>query len=212
MMGQADAYNDDGSPVEQSRRTFMVNAVVALGAVTGIGIAIPVLSSLAPAAGTAVANWTPLNTEELNAIEASATRPVRIDFVMSYKDGYSPEDNRKLNVWGIRIDDATMRAKRPDLFAGRGKLPYPVVNMGFTVFSPICPHLGCRYDWNPDISRLRCKCHGSEFGNAGEHLAGPAQRGLDPLPLRFKGGLAEVTWIHYNGNKPSRIVMSYAPA
>lgn len=211
-MGQADAYQDEGTPTEQSRRTFMVNAVVALGAVTGIGIAIPVLTSLAPTADALAANWSPLNIEELKRIEASTTRPVEIDFVLAHKDGYEPEESKPLKVWGIRIDDATMRAKRPDLFAGPGKLPYQVVNMGFTVFSPICPHLGCRYDWNPDISRLRCKCHGSEFGNAGEHLAGPAQRGLDPLPLRFKGGIAEVTWIHYDGNAPSRIVMSYAPA
>jgi Rieske Fe-S protein len=211
-MGHCDAYKDEGTPEEQSRRTFMVNAVVALGAVTGIGIAIPVVTSLMPAAGSLAANWTPLSPDEFKKLEAATATPVKVNIAPSGTDGYFPEATAKEFVWAIRIDEATMRAKRPDLFAGSGKLAYPVVNMGFTVFSPICPHLGCPYEWKPEKTRFVCPCHGSEYSNVGEHLEGPAQRGLDPLPLRAYSGAAEITWIHYNGNAPSRIVLSYRPA
>jgi hypothetical protein len=43
----------------------------------------------------------------------------------------------------------------------------------------------------------------------GEYLAGPAPRGLDPLPFREKNGVAEVTWIQYKQQQPSRVVISY---
>ncbi len=44
----------------------------------------------------------------------------------------------------------------------------------------------------------------------GTHLAGPAPRGLDPLPLREQNGIAEVMWIVYQSNTtPDRIVISY---
>ena len=52
---------------------------------------------------------------------------------------------------------------RPELFSGSDKLPYPVVNMGFVVFSPICPHLGCKYAWNDAQNKFLCPCHGSVY-------------------------------------------------
>ena len=47
------------------------------------------------------------------------------------------------------------------LFAAGDKLPYPVVNLGFAIFSPICPHLGCRYSWIDDQKKFVWPCHGS---------------------------------------------------
>ena len=90
---------------------------------------------------------------------------------------------------------------------GGDKLPYPVGYMGFTIFSPICPHLGCRYSWVDAQSKFICPCHGSEYTNLGEHLAGPAPRGLDPLPLRDMNGKAELTWIEYKQNTPDLVVL-----
>jgi Rieske Fe-S protein len=52
-----------------------------------------------------------------------------------------------------------------------------------------------------------CPCHGSVYSNFGEHLAGPAQRGLDPLPLRKDGSSVEVTWIEYKQGTPDHIVL-----
>lgn len=208
-MGHAEAYKDEGTPEEQSRRTFMVNAVIAMGGVIGLGLAIPLVTSLVPAADALSANWSPLTDAEFKALQKATDKPVKVTFAVKIKDGYLPEAANEQFVWAIKVDEATIKAKRPELFGGVEKVPYPVVNMGFVLFSPICPHLGCRYSWNDEKSKFLCPCHGSQFTNVGEHVAGPAQRGLDPLPLREQSGKAEVTWIVYQNNLPNHIVLSY---
>ncbi len=63
-----------------------------------------------------------------------------------------------------------------------------------TVFSPICPHLGCRYNWHPKKQQFICPCHGSVFAKDGRVLGGPAPRPLDTLPTRIKDGDLYVEW------------------
>jgi Rieske Fe-S protein len=117
-------------------------------------------------------------------------------------------------VWGVKFtpdQEQSFKAKRPDLFEKKAdEVPYPAVNMGFVVFSSICPHLGCRYLWNAEAKRFACPCHGSQFGIQGDKLAGPAPRGLDPLPFRDTSGKAEITWIQYKSGTPDRIIVSYS--
>ena len=67
-------------------------------------------------------------------------------FTLKFTDGYLPEQSAAEYVWGIKVsDNAKFMAARPDIFGTDGKadVPYDVVNMGFVIFSPICPHLGC---------------------------------------------------------------------
>jgi menaquinol-cytochrome c reductase iron-sulfur subunit len=209
-MGHAEAYKDEGTPQEQSRRTFMVQATLALGGLIGLGIAIPVVSSLIPSSDSLGSTGSPLTGDELAQLKKATDKPVKVTFAVKDKDGYLPEASTDEFVWAIKTDEATMRAKRPELFAGADKLPYPVVTMGFVVFSPICPHLGCRYEWSDQLDKFSCPCHGSQYTNLGEHTAGPAQRGLDPLPLADKSGTAQITWIQYEQNVPDHIVLSYS--
>lgn len=42
-----------------------------------------------------------------------------------------------------------------------------------------CPHLGCRVTWCEGSNGFECACHGSTFNRAGEHVSGPAPRGMD---------------------------------
>jgi len=63
-----------------------------------------------------------------------------------------------------------------------------------TVFSPICTHLGCRFNWDAQAQQFRCPCHGSVFALDGEVLAGPAPRPLDTLPHRIDNGELLVEW------------------
>ncbi|MDB5028501.1 MAG: hypothetical protein JWO66_2190 [Candidatus Eremiobacteraeota bacterium] len=206
-MAHAEAYTDPGTPEEQSRRTFMANAVVALGGVIGLGLTIPLLVSLIPPSDATTSEWSPLTPDEVAQLKKATDKPVKVTFHLHETNGYFGATDTEQFFWAIKTDEATMRKKRPELFNGVEKVPYPVVNMGFTVFSPICPHLGCRYSWNDGISKFACPCHGSEFTNVGEHVAGPALRGLDPLPLRDYNGKVEVTWIEYKQNTPDHIIL-----
>jgi menaquinol-cytochrome c reductase iron-sulfur subunit len=63
-----------------------------------------------------------------------------------------------------------------------------------TVFSPICPHLGCRFEWVPAQRQFVCPCHRSVFSEDGAVLSGPAPRPLDPLPFRINDGMLWVEW------------------
>ena len=63
-----------------------------------------------------------------------------------------------------------------------------------TVFSPICPHLGCRYSWHSETKEFACPCHGSIYSITGKVLGGPAPRSLDTLPTKLEKGELFVEW------------------
>jgi Rieske Fe-S protein len=206
-MGHAEAYKDPGTPAEQSRRTFMVNTVIALGGVISLGLAVPLITSLVPAADATSDVWSPLTADEWAALQKATDKPIKVTFNLHEVDGYLPPADEEQFVWAVKSTEANFEAKRPELFSGADKLPYAVGTLGFVIFSPICPHLGCRYSWVDAQNRFICPCHGSEFTNDGAHIAGPAPRGLDPLPLRESAGKAELTWIEYKQNTPDHVVL-----
>jgi len=205
------AYDDPGTPEEITRRTFMANATLTLGGVIGLGLAIPIVGSLIPNVASGKGSWEPLDDADWKALQSATDKPVQIHFVLKYKDAYLPEESAPEYVWGVKVDPDKFKQSRPDLFGPnvQAHIPYPAVNMNFVLFSPMCPHLGCRFNYNADSGKFMCPCHGSQFTNDGEHIAGPAARGLDPLPLREQNGAAEVTWIRYAPTTPDRIVISY---
>ncbi len=190
----------------------MAEAVLSMSGIIGLGLVIPIAGSLRPKTAMGEGVWAPLESAEWHQLQAATTQPVKLNFSFRYKDAYLPEANQDHFVWGVRSNEDSMRRARPDIFAAgpRALVPYPVVTMGFAIFSPICPHLGCAVKWVADTSRFVCPCHGSEYSLQGAHLAGPAPRGLDPLPLRERRGRAEVTWIRYDKSRVARIVISYS--
>jgi len=66
-----------------------------------------------------------------------------------------------------------------------------------TVFSPICPHLGCQFDWDASTSKFRCPCHGSVYSIDGKVLGGPAPRPLDTLPTKIEKGELSAEWMQF---------------
>lgn len=135
-MSSAETDKDEGTPAEQSRRTFMVRATVALGSVIGLGIAIPVVMSLVPSRDALSAKWSRLSPQEFAQLQKATQKPVNVSFAVKDQDGYLPEASSVEFVWAIRTDEATMRAKRPEFFNGPDKVDYSVVNLVFVVFSP----------------------------------------------------------------------------
>ena len=50
-----------------------------------------------------------------------------------------------------------------------------------------CPHLGCHVPFCESSGRFECPCHGSIYDLAGEHIAGPAPRGMDRYDVKLDG-------------------------
>lgn len=208
------AYDDPGTPEEISRRTFMANATLVVGGIVGLGLAIPIVGSLIPQASGSKGTYSPLTKDEFASLQTATAKPVKLEFTLKSKDSYLPEQAAGEYVWGIKVASAAAFMKaRTDIT--KPTLPfvdgdYDVVNMNFVIMSPICPHLGCRPIWNGDANRFQCPCHGSQFSLEGEHLAGPAPRGMDPLPLKEQDGVAEIMWIRYQTSIPDRVIVSYS--
>jgi len=76
-----------------------------------------------------------------------------------------------------------------------------------TVFSPICTHLGCHYDWLASANKFVCPCHNSIFSITGKVLGGPAPRPLDTLPSRIEDGVLYVKWERFQAGVPEKIVV-----
>lgn len=204
------SYDTPETPDEVTRRTFMANATMTLSGIIGIVLAVPIVGSLLPSGGEGKGAWSPLTPAELSDLQTATSKPVKMNFQLKYKDAYLPEQEADEYVWGIKIDASKFQAARPDIYkVAGGNTDYPAVNLGFVIFSPICPHLGCRFNWSSANNKFMCPCHGSQYNFDGTHEAGPAPRGLDPLPFREESGTAQVTWIQYQPNTPSRIVVSY---
>ncbi|MBC5810525.1 MAG: hypothetical protein GIW95_06700, partial [Candidatus Eremiobacteraeota bacterium] len=157
MPAHAMAYEDPGTPEEQSRRQFLANATLAIGGVIGIVIAVPCAVSLIPESLISTEKskggvWTPLPESDMAALQKSTDAPVKMNIAFKFQDGYLPPADDNQSVWAIKLSPAQAAAfqkNRADLFANPGgKVDYPAVNMSFVIFSSICPHLGCKYEWN----------------------------------------------------------------
>lgn len=206
------------------RVRFLAQATIALGSVVGLGLVIPLATTLWPRQELLTANqgWSPLGKDEFAALRTSVEKPIKIHFTKkNVTDGYLVSDN-DYYVWGIHMngeEERKFREERPDLFDPKSSL-YPgfeVGTMGFVMFSSVCPHLQCKFAWDDGLKAFLCPCHGSQFSKTGIHMRkpdgsfiGPAPRGLDPVPFREQNGIAEVEWVKYFANVPYRMIVSYS--
>ncbi len=166
------------SPAEATRRGFLRVAIGLLGGVVGLVLAIPLVGSLVgPAFRKKPARWSRVGTVE----SLPLGQPTVLSFTDPSSKGYLRETVVR-NVWAVRHSPA-----------------------GVTVFSPICTHLGCRYDWEPNADRFLCPCHGSVFSLDGKVLAGPAPRPLDTLPVKIENGELFVQWERFELGIPRKI-------
>jgi cytochrome b6-f complex iron-sulfur subunit len=71
-----------------------------------------------------------------------------------------------------------------------GKFWMVTTDQGIVAHYKVCTHLGCIYKWDDLGKRFACPCHGSQFQENGDWIAGPAPRGLDRFALQVfdKGG------------------------
>ena len=222
MPDHAKAYQDPGTPDEISRRAFLARASIFTGTIVGLAVAVPIVATLFPKNELVDANkgFAPLNKDEFAQLERSLDKPVKIFFNKLVTDGYY-KTNQEYYVWGLKLgpdDLQKLRSERPELFSPPDSttLGFDVGSLGFVMWSPLCPHLNCKYDWNDSLGGFLCPCHGSEFTKFGQHkrnaqgaFIGPAPRGLDPLPFQEQGGAAQVEWVKYAANTPTIMRVSY---
>ncbi len=155
------------SPPEPTRRGFFKIAIGVLAAFGGLVLGIPLIGSLiGPAFRKKPTRWS--RVAKVDALPVG--QPTSVSFTDRSSEAYLRETVVR-NVWVVRRSATDI-----------------------TVYSPICTHLGCRYDWEPNIGRFLCPCHGSLFSLDGKVLAGPAPRPLDTLPMKIESGDLYVEW------------------
>ena len=197
----------------------MANATVVLGTAIGLVLGVPLIAYSFPGKEIEELSkeaWSPLSDADWKKLQSSEA-PLKISFTEKVADGYFLPQAMEDYVWGVKMSDAQwqqMQKDRTDLFGpaagGHVKYDKEIFVGGYVIFSSVCPHLGCRFAWDTTKNKFFCPCHNSEFTRDGEKVAGPAPRGLDPLPLREQKGQAEITWIRYKSSVPDRIIVSYA--
>ena len=74
-----------------------------------------------------------------------------------------------------------------------------------TVYSPMCPHLNCRYNFDQNKDVFACPCHGSVFNETGKCIAGPSPRPLDTLAYKIEGGELFVQWKLFRAGIPEKV-------
>lgn len=148
------------------RRSFLKTCSIVLTSLISIGYAVPLIRTfISPATENTVSGS--IGLTEIGDISS-----------------FQLNVPKKIAIKDVRIDAWT---KFPPTEIGA---VWIVMNQskGFTVFSSICPHLGCGVDWDKNTGKFICPCHESYFNIDGNVLSGPSPRGMDTLETDIKGG------------------------
>ena len=161
----------------RSRRRFLELVVSLFTSLIGIALAVPFLGTII---GSSYRARKELYTKATALGGLPAGRPVDIAYEETAADGFL-QGRAVRHVWVV---------KRSATEA--------------TVFSPICPHLGCRYAWDARDSLFKCPCHASVFRLDGTVVSGPAPRPLDTLPSEVRDGVLYVEWRQFEVGVPEK--------
>ncbi|MDZ7604078.1 MAG: Rieske (2Fe-2S) protein [Cyclobacteriaceae bacterium] len=67
------------------------------------------------------------------------------------------------------------------------------VNGSIRAFTSVCTHSACVDDWTYSSPNFTCNCHGSQFSNNGQVIAGPAVRNLKEYPVEVDGSAVTIS-------------------
>ena len=163
---------------ESTRRLFLQWATGILTLLCGMVVGIPLIGSfVGPAFMTMKTTW--IKVADIETLPVG--RPVDVSAAGVQVDAYVQESVIR-HLWAVKNSDTEI-----------------------TVFSPICTHLGCHFNWNPASAHFECPCHGSVFALDGTVLGGPAPRRLDTLPTKIENGELYVEWIQFKSGTPEKI-------
>jgi len=77
-----------------------------------------------------------------------------------------------------------------------------------SVYTAVCPHLGCTVNWKTESKNFNCACHQNSFDLAGKLLSGPAVRPMDTLDYKVEAGLLYVKYQSFKTGIPTKEVLS----
>lgn len=189
----------------ESRRRFLAYGSAALGTLIATAVGIPLVGAfLGPALERVKARFDKIG--KLPALPKGA--PAKVSFVSRVRKAYI-ENAVQRYVWVVDVKPAVGADETP------AEQPYLETPEGtVTVFSPICPHLGCHYEWveswpggqgvEAGRSIFYCPCHHSKYDLDGKVIGGPAPRPLDTLPCRLENGELSVEWEDFQVGIPTK--------
>ena len=161
------------------RSFFKVLSGVFVGLIT-FTLGIPMIESLA---GT-IKKTSKRSYSKLTALNSiSENQPVNLPFIITEEDAFL-KSSQPENVWAVKKSESDT-----------------------VVYSPICPHLGCRYQWHEDSKLFVCPCHHSVFNIDGKVVSGPAPRPLDTLPAKVKDNYLYVLWERFKPGISSKEII-----
>ena len=164
-----------------SRRTFLKSFIGAFSTLVALALGIPLIGTFI---GSSFRSRRPQWVKVGNIASLTVGQPANLKFPFKTEDAYLRETILH-NVWVIKHSSIEV-----------------------TVYSPICPHLGCHYDWHSGQNEFICPCHGSVYAMTGKVLGGPAPRPLDVLPWKVEGNVLFVEWETFKVGIPEKIQTS----
>jgi|YelNatPaOPRAMG01_1025707.scaffolds.fasta_scaffold00304_5 menaquinol-cytochrome c reductase iron-sulfur subunit len=176
------AMLDDSSQKSEreiSRRKFFKVISVVFSGFIGLSLGIPLLDSVV---GTVKKKANKVYSKLISINSIPTDQPINLPFVMTKEDAFI-KNVQPENVWAVKNSDET------------------------TIFSPICPHLGCRYQWHEEQKLFVCPCHHSVFDINGKVVSGPAPRSLDTLPSKVKNNFLYVLWERFKPGISSKEII-----
>ncbi|MCA9471255.1 MAG: ubiquinol-cytochrome c reductase iron-sulfur subunit [Nitrospirales bacterium] len=161
-----------------TRRSFFTRMTALIASFIGASLTIPIVGYVIfPAFARHKKEWVTVGTVK----ELPLEEPKSLDYTVTIKDGWDETKVTK-GIWAIKHS-----------------------NDDVTVFSPICPHLGCGYRWDAQDHLFKCPCHGSVYNMKGVVQAGPAPRPLDTLPVKIENGQLMVIYEEFKSGLSKKV-------
>ncbi len=164
--------------LETTRRGFLKGVTGLMTALVAAALAVPLIGGIiGPSFRSKKPGWAKVG----NISSLPTDQPTNLKFPYKTQDAYIRETVIQ-DVWVIKHSPSEV-----------------------TVFSPICPHLGCHYNWHPETKEFACPCHGSIYSVDGKVLGGPAPRPLDTLQWKFENEELYVEWEQFKVGIPQKV-------
>lgn len=166
-------------PVSNDRRSLLgiLTGLIGLGITSLLGVTLGRFSVVPALAAANVSDW--VDVVRLDAIPEG--KPKKQTVLVAQNVG-----------WGrFTCEQAVWLIKKGDQV---------------TVFSSVCPHLGCSV--NESANGFGCVCHNSAWTRDGETAGGPTPRGLDRLEHKVEDGVLKVRYQSFKQGISEKVVAS----